>query len=138
VSVLVDSSVWVGHFKQRNEHLVALLEADQVVCHPYIVAEVACGTPPSRKAIISMLTEMESTPVATQGELIAMLDGRLLYGRGCSFVDLSLLASALLGEKTLIWTFDKRFEQLAGEAGRAFSPPAALVIACAGNPTRTQ
>jgi len=122
VNVLVDSSVWVGHFKLRNEHLVALLEADLAVCHPFIVAEVACGTPPNRKAIISMLSELESTPVATQDELLAMVDAQQLYGRGCGFVDLSLLASAHLSEKTLIWTLDKRFEQLAAEANRAFIP----------------
>jgi predicted nucleic acid-binding protein len=122
VNVLVDSSVWVGHFKQRNEHLVALLAADLVVCHPYIVAEVACGTPPNRKAIIRMLSELENTPVATQDELLAMVDAQQLYGRGCGFVDLSLLASANLSEKTLIWTLDKRFDQLAAEAGRAFIP----------------
>jgi predicted nucleic acid-binding protein len=120
--VLVDSSVWVGHFKQRNEHLVALLEGDAVVCHPFIVAEVACGTPPSRKAIISMLSELETVTVATQEELLAMLDARQLYGRGCGFVDLSLLASALLCEKTLIWTLDKRFEVLAALANRVFTP----------------
>ena len=122
MKVLVDSSVWVGHFKQRNEYLVALLEADAVVCHPFIVAEVACGTPPSRKAIIGMLSELETAPVATQDELLAMLDTRQLYGRGCGFVDLSLLASALLGEKTLIWTLDKRFEVLAALVGRVFTP----------------
>ncbi|OGB54575.1 MAG: twitching motility protein PilT [Burkholderiales bacterium RIFOXYD12_FULL_59_19] len=122
MNVLVDSSVWVGHFKQRNEHLVALLEADLVVCHPFIVAEVACGTPPSRKVIINMLSELERVPVAKQDELLAMLDARQLYGHGCGFVDLSLLASALLSEKTLIWTLDKRFELLAAQANRAFSP----------------
>ena len=122
MNVLVDSSVWVGHFKQRNEHLVALLEADLVVCHPFIVAEVACGTPPSRKVIINMLSELERVPVAKQDELLAMLDARQLYGRDCGFVDLSLLASALLSEKTLIWTLDKRFELLAAQANRAFSP----------------
>jgi hypothetical protein len=60
-----------------------------VVCHPYVVAEVACGTPPSRKVIITMLGELESTPVATQTELLAMLNARQLYGcgRGCGFVD---------------------------------------------------
>ena len=122
MSVLVDSSVWVGHFKQRNEHLVALLEADAVVCHPFIVAEVACGTPPNRKTIISLLSELESAPVATQDELLALLDARQLYGRGCGFVDLSLLASALFSERTLIWTLDKRFELLAVQANRAFIP----------------
>lgn len=120
MNVLVDSSVWVGHFKQRNEHLVTLLEADWVVCHPYIVAEVACGTPPNRKAIISMLSELETTPVATQDELLALVDAQQLYGRGCGFVDLSLLASACLSETTLIWSFDKQFQQLAARANRAY------------------
>lgn len=122
MNVLVDSSVWVGHFKHRNEHLVSLLEADLVVCHPFIVAEVACGTPPSRKAIISLLSELESVPVATQDELMALLEARQFYGRGCGFVDLSLLASVLLSEKTLIWALDKRFERLATQVNRAFSP----------------
>ena len=122
MKVLVDSSVWVGHFKQRNDHLVTLLEADLVVCHPFIVAEVACGTPPSRQAIISLLSELEHALMASHDELLALLDARQLYGRGCGFVDLSLLASALLSEGTQIWTLDKRFEQLATEANRAFSP----------------
>jgi len=122
MNVLVDSSVWVGHFKQRSEHLVALLEADSVVCHPFIVAEVACGTPPNRKAIIGMLSELESAPVASQDELLALLEARQLYGRGCGFVDLSLLASALLSEKTLIWTWDKRLEVLAAQIDLVFSP----------------
>ena len=122
MNVLVDSSVWVGHFKHRNEHLVALLEVDAVVCHPYIVAEVACGTPPGRRAIISLLAELEAVPMATQDELLALLETRRLFGRGCGFVDLSLLAAVLINEMTLIWTLDKRFEQIAIELNRAFSP----------------
>lgn len=120
MNVLVDSSVWVGHFKRRNQHLVTLLEDGAVICHPYVVAEVACGTPPSRKAIIGMLAELESAPVATQDELLAMLDTRQLYGRGCGLVDMSLLASTMLSEKALIWTIDKRFELVAAELNRAY------------------
>jgi hypothetical protein len=60
MNVLVDSSVWVGHFKQRDDHLVALPEAGAVVCHPYIVGEVACETPPTRKAVIGLLSELAS------------------------------------------------------------------------------
>lgn len=122
MSVLVDSSVWVGHFKQRNEHLVALLLNGMVVCHPYVVAEVACGTPPNRQAIIGMLGELESTPVATQTELLAMLNARQLYGRGCGFVDISLLASALLLGNVRIWTLDKRLESMAGEFDKSYRP----------------
>ena len=122
MNVLVDSSVWVGHFKQRNDHLVALLEEGAVICHPYIVGELACGTPPNRKNIIELLSELESAPVATQDEFLAMMDARQLYGRGCGYVDMCLLASALLSEKSLVWTLDKRFELLAAEVGRVYRP----------------
>ena len=122
MNVLVDSSVWVGHFKQRNEHLVALLEDGAVICHPYVVAEIACGTPPNRKAVISLLADLEGSPVATQDEILALLDARQLYGRGCGYVDMSLLASTLLGEKSLLWTADKRLESIAGELNRAYRP----------------
>ena len=79
MNVLVDSSVWVGHFKQRNDHLVALLEEGAVICHPYIVGELACGTPPQRKHIIELLSELQSAPVATQEEFLALMDARQLY-----------------------------------------------------------
>lgn len=122
MNVLVDTSVWVGHFKQRNEHLVALLESDRVVCHPYVVMEVACGTPPNRRTIIAMLAELESTPLATSDELLELIERRRLYGRGCGLVDISVLASALLSEQTLIWTLDKRLAGVAAELNRAYHP----------------
>jgi predicted nucleic acid-binding protein len=120
MNVLVDTSVWVGHFKQRNEHLAALLEDGRVVCHPYVVAEVACGTPPNRRAIIAMLAELESTPVAAPDEILELIERRNLYGLGCGFVDMSLLASALLSDQTLIWTLDKRLEAMAAGLNRAY------------------
>ncbi|MEI7535986.1 MAG: PIN domain-containing protein [Comamonadaceae bacterium] len=122
MNVLVDSSVWVGHFKVRNEHLVDLLGAGAVVCHPYVVGEVACGTPPNRRVIIDLLAELDSAPVATPEEFLAMMDLRQLHGRGCGFVDMSLLASALLSETALIWTLDKKFEALALESNRLYRP----------------
>jgi predicted nucleic acid-binding protein len=122
MNVLVDSSVWVGHFKQRNEHLVALLDDGLVVCHPHVVMEIACGTPPARRAIIAMLAELESTPVATQSELLALVEQRQLYGRGCGLVDVGLLASVLLADKAVLWTLDKRLEQIASEANRVYRP----------------
>ncbi|CAN5360301.1 PIN domain-containing protein [soil metagenome] len=120
MNVLVDTSVWVGHFKQRNERLAALLEDGRVVCHPYVVTEVACGTPPNRRAIIAMLAELESTPLATPDEILELIERRSLYGRGCGFVDMSLLASALLSDQTLIWTLDKRLESVAAGLNRAY------------------
>ena len=120
MNVLVDTSVWVGHFKQRNERLAALLEDGRVMCHPYVVTEVACGTPPNRHAIIALLADLESTPVATPVELLELIERRSLYGQGCGFVEISLLASALLSDQTLIWTLDKRLASVATELNQAY------------------
>ena len=122
MNVLADTSVWVGHFKHRNEHLVALLEAGVVVCHPYVAVEIACGTPPNRRVIIDLLAELDSMPVATDQELLAMIERRALGGRGCGYVDIGLLASTLLSNATLVWTLDKRLATVAAELGRAYHP----------------
>ena len=122
MKVLVDTSVWVGHFKQRDEQLVALLQAGLVACHPYVVLEVACGSPPRRRDVIDMLRELESVQVATVDELLAFVQQRALFGRGCGYVDVSLLASALLSDQTLLWTLDKRLGAVAAELGRAYRP----------------
>lgn len=122
MSVLVDTSVWVEHFKQRNDRLVALLEAGLVHCHPFVVVEIACGTPPSRAAVIGMLAELQSTPVATPAECLDLIELQTLQGRGCGFVDVSLLASALLAGQTLLWTLDKRLQVAAAEMGLNYRP----------------
>ncbi len=122
MSVLVDTSVWVAHFKHTNEHLVELLNAGWVVCHPHVLVEIALGTPPSRAALIEMLGELESVPVAAPAELLSMIGSHGLQGRGCGLVDISLLASALLADQTLLWTFDKRLEALAVELARCYRP----------------
>jgi predicted nucleic acid-binding protein len=122
MNVLVDTSIWVDHFRQRNEHLVTLLDAGLVVCHPSVVVEVACGTPPGRREVIGMLRVLDSVPVATDGELLALIDRRSLQGRGCGYVDVSLLASALLSDRTLLWTRDRKLQSVAGELGLAYRP----------------
>lgn len=122
MNVLVDTSVWVAHFKQRDERLVALLEAGLVVCHPHVVVEVACGTPPSRRTVIALLSDLESVPVATPAEVLHLIERHALHGRGCGFVDMHLLASTLLGHGTRLWTLDRRLDAVACELGQAWRP----------------
>ena len=75
--------------------------------------------PPNRRAIITLLGELESTPVAMPDEVLEMTERRNLYGRGGGFVDMSLLAATPLSEQALIWTMDKRLELIASELNRA-------------------
>ena len=117
IRVLVDSSVWIAHFKRQNGALGALLEAGAVLCHPNVLLEVALGTPPQRRAVIGLLSRLDMAPVATSAELLAFIERRALQGRGCGAVDASLLASTLLRPATTLWTLDKRLAALAKELG---------------------
>ena len=122
MNVLVDTSVWVAHFRQRDESLVALLNDGVVVCHPYVVAEIACGTPPDRRGVIQMLSDLELATVATHDEVLALIERQVLYGKGCGLVDLSLLASTLLTQYTQLWTLDVRLMKVAAVLDRAYMP----------------
>jgi predicted nucleic acid-binding protein len=123
MNVLVDTSVWVSHFKQRSEHLVMLLDAGAVMCHPHVVIEIACGTPPRRHDVITMLGALETVSVATNEEVLALIGRHKLYGQGCGFVDLSLLASALVSEHHVrLWTLDKKLETVAQKLGVMYRP----------------
>lgn len=122
MNVLVDTSVWVAHFRQRDENLVALLNDGVVVCHPYVVAEIACGTPPDRRGVIQRLSDLEFATVATHDEVLELIERQALYGKGCGLVDLSLLASTLLTQYTQLWTLDARLMKVAAVLGRAYLP----------------
>ena len=122
MNVLVDTSVWVAHFRQRDEHLVTLLNEGLVLCHPYVVTEIACGTPPDRREVIQILSDLDTTTVATQEEVLELIERHALFGKGCGLVDLSLLASALLTGHTLLWTLDARLLKLAIVLSRAYRP----------------
>lgn len=121
--VLVDTSVWVAHFRHANHTLTALLNTDQVVCHPFIVAEIACGTPPHRARTLAGLGYLRQLEMVTVSETIAAIETHQWFGRGCGLVDLSLLAAVLAHPNVQLWTLDKRQAALATELGIAFQPP---------------
>ncbi|RNF34009.1 type II toxin-antitoxin system VapC family toxin [Paracoccus methylarcula] len=114
MNILVDTSVWVQHFRQRDDHLVQLLETDRVLIHPLIVAELACGTPPEpRERTLSNLRNLRACNQVTLDETVTFIERERLFGRGCGLVDLVLLASTLITEGTRLWTQDKRLANLA-------------------------
>lgn len=121
--VLVDTSVWVEHFRRRNESLVHLLTLDLALTHPMIVTELACGTPPSPRA--RTLTDIAMLPQARQAnldEVRELIEREQLFGLGCGLVDLALLTSALLTPGSQLWTQDKRLLQLAQRFHVAYQP----------------
>lgn len=111
--VLVDTSVWVDHFRRRNDGLADLLELDQVLTHPLIVGEIACGTPPQRDRTLSYLNALQPARQASVREVIDFIERERLFGLGCGLVDLLLLASTLITPGVVLWTLDKRLCALA-------------------------
>lgn len=110
---LVDTSVWVDHFRRTNPNLVVLLERDAVRMHPAVVGEIACGTPPQRQHTLHDLQALQALEQASPDETLSLMERENLYGQGCGWVDLQLLASVLLTPGTWLWTRDQRLHALA-------------------------
>jgi predicted nucleic acid-binding protein len=120
-AVLADSSVWVAHFRKPNELLRLLLGADQILCHPLIVVELACGTSPSpRERTLGDLRKLQQSVIATTEETLELMERKKLQDMGCGAVDMSLLASALLTSDTTLWTLDKNLNALSTRLGVDF------------------
>ena len=114
--VLVDTSVWVAHLRQGAIGLDALLQGDRVVCHPFIVGELACGNLRNRSEIISLLQRLPGAIPAEHEEVMQLIEHHGLMGKGLGYVDMHLLASARLTGAAL-WTLDKRLNEMAQTLG---------------------
>jgi predicted nucleic acid-binding protein len=123
MNVLVDTSVWVAHFRQTNDALVTLIERDCVLSHPMVVAEIACGTPPApREQTLGDLALLGQASVASWTEVMAFIEREKLYGLGCGFIDIALLASTCVTPDTTLWTLDKKLMNLAKRLDVQFVP----------------
>ena len=112
--VLADTSVWIAHFRKPNPILQALLSDDQVICHPMVLIEIACGTPPApRERTLSDLRQLRSASVANTDETLALIEREQLQDSGCGAIELLLLGSVLLTSDAVLWTLDKDLQALA-------------------------
>jgi hypothetical protein len=110
--ILVDTSVWIDHLRAGNNRLKALLFDQQVLCHPFVIGELACGMLQNREEILTMLRALPEAHLLEHEEVMSFLDGRRVYGRGIGWVDAHLLGSTLL-TGCAIWTFDKPLRRAA-------------------------
>lgn len=120
--VLVDTSVWLAHFRQRNDVLANLLDFDLVMVHPLILGELACGTPPNRLQTLGDLGSLQQVQQASVREVIDFIERERLFGLGCGLIDLQLLASTLLTQGVALWSMDKRLCTLAERFGVMHQP----------------
>lgn len=111
--ILADTSIWIDHFRTGDAQLTHLLESEQVLCHPFIIGELACGNLPERAKLLSLLAELPSAPVASPSEILQFIENKTLYGQGIGYVDVHLLAATALAGDAMLWSRDKRLARVA-------------------------
>ncbi len=114
--VLVDTSVWAEHLRRGEARLAALLDGAEVLCHPFIVGEIACGHLRNRTGILDLLAALPSVDKASDDAVLEFIERNRLQGKGLGLIDMHLLASGAISRQQ-IWTFDARLAGRAAELG---------------------
>jgi predicted nucleic acid-binding protein len=111
--ILVDTSIWVGHFRDGRPRLASLLDDGAVLGHPWVVGELSLGMLSRRTETLRLLRRLPQSEVATMAELDAFIERRQLHGIGIGYVDAALLAAVALTPDARLWTGDKRLRAAA-------------------------
>ncbi|MEW5692248.1 MAG: type II toxin-antitoxin system VapC family toxin [Candidatus Hydrogenedentota bacterium] len=114
--ILVDTSVWVDHLRNKNNELEQLLNNGNVVCHQFIIGEIACGNIKNRSLIISLLLELPQIVCINFDEILIFIEKNDLIGKGLGFIDVHLLGSAVL-HNVRLWTLDNTLSYHADRLG---------------------
>ena len=121
--ILVDTSVWIAHFRVGRSKLGDLLSQVVVMVHPFVVGELACGNLKRRARILIDLEALPAAASATHEEVMRLVEVRKLWGLGIGWIDAHLLASALLSNCQL-WTLDGKLARAAAAVGVDLYRPA--------------
>jgi len=116
--ILADTSVWVAHLRTHSDELARALTSGEVLGHPHVLGELACGNLRNRGAILQLLRDLPQATVATDAEVLECIERNRLCGHGLGFTDVHLLASALL-TPTRLWTLDGALAREARRLGVA-------------------
>ena len=118
--ILVDTSVWIDHLRAGDQELISLLNSTQVITHPFVVGEIACGNLWNRSEVLILLAALPQIAVATDAEVLFYIERHELMGRGIGYVDSHLLAAVSLARPARLWTRDKRLHAVASDLSLAY------------------
>lgn len=111
--ILVDTSVWIDHLHKGIPRLAEALENQEVLSHPLVIGELACGEIKRRQEILGLLADLPVAVIATDEEALALIERHRLMGKGVGYTDVHLLTSVMLTDGARIWTSDKRLAAIA-------------------------
>jgi predicted nucleic acid-binding protein len=120
--ILVDTAVWIDHFRAGDRQLTELLDRSVVLAHPWVIGELALGNLRNRAEILRLLADLPQATIAMPAELLALIEHRQLYGIGIGYVDAQLLAATMLTDGATLWTRDRRLHAAAQQLEVAYTP----------------
>ncbi len=91
--------------------------------HELIFGELLIGDRGGRAKLLASYEKMHQASVVAHREVVAFVQDRQLHGRGVGWIDVHLLASAIVGRSRL-WTADPRFAAVAEDLGVGYVPGA--------------
>ncbi len=115
--ILVDTSVWIDHFRVADQQLTALLSRNEVLTHPFVIGEIALGSVAQRDLVLRYLNNLPAATAATHAEAMIFLERHKLASTGLGYVDLRLLASVTLTPGAALWSRDKTLRASAARCG---------------------
>lgn len=118
--VLVDTSVWIEHLRRGHGQLASLLEAGDVVCHPLVIGELACGSLRERQTILDLLSALPQAEHAADNRILSFIETHRLSGQGIGLIDVHLVYGAITGSHRL-WTHDQSLRRIAARLGVAWA-----------------
>jgi hypothetical protein len=71
--VLADTSVWIDYFREGLPALGERLRRGNVVMHPFVVGELACGSFSNRQSTLELLQQMRSVVARRQRRIEALV-----------------------------------------------------------------
>lgn len=119
--ILVDTAVWIDHFRDGDPLLARLLERGEVLGHPWVTGEIALGRLRSRAETLRLLGHLPQATVATPAELLPFIERHELFGLGVGYVDAQLIAATRLTGDARLWTRDRRLRAAADRLGAAYA-----------------
>jgi predicted nucleic acid-binding protein len=121
--VLVDTSVWIRYLANRAPfaaELDRLLDLDEVTGHELVYGELLIGDRGGRRKLLAAYELMHQASTVPHHDVVWFVRERGLCGRGVGWIDIHLLASAIVGRMQL-WTADQRLSAVAKEFGVAYA-----------------
>ena len=122
--ILVDTSIWIDHFRYGDAELQKIISDDRLLCHPFVIGELALGSLRERDVVLAFLAAQREAMIATHAEVMTLIDRHSIFSMGIGYTDAHLLTSTLLDRRSSLWTRDKRLVAAAIKVGAALHPHA--------------